>query len=104
MNFDPIRSTYSGKCQLSKIIVDHVMPKVIKWLTGNRLHDIMEGFKAFQGFPSLIRTLDSTHVPCTTIYSTFLRVLISVNIHMSAFNMVSGKLTNQSTILTLNHY
>ena len=44
-------------------IIDCLLPHVIKWPSGNRLREVMEGFKLLKNFENVIGAIDGTHIP-----------------------------------------
>ena len=49
--------------EVCKAIVDVLLPQYIRFPTGNRVHDVVEGFSCKWGFPQCVGAIDGTHIP-----------------------------------------
>lgn len=50
---------------VTNAIVEHLMPTFIKFPTGQRLEEVVNGFRVKYGFPQCLGAIDGTHIPVT---------------------------------------
>ncbi|KAK6178695.1 hypothetical protein SNE40_011219 [Patella caerulea] len=56
-------SVFNIIASLSELITKNLLREFIRWPEGNRVNDILHGFKEAQGFPGVIEAIDGSHVP-----------------------------------------
>lgn len=52
--------------KISGIICKDVMPDVIKWPSGQKIHETLREFENLKGFPGVIGAIDGSHIPIRT--------------------------------------
>ena len=51
--------------RVTRAIVDHLLPDIIRYPEGGRFQEVLNGFEEKWGFPQCIGAIDGTHIPIT---------------------------------------
>ncbi|XP_060572463.1 putative nuclease HARBI1 [Ruditapes philippinarum] len=59
-------SVHSVIHDVSEIICVKLLPELIKWPTGKKAKETIDGFQQLAGFPRIMGTIDGSHIPIRT--------------------------------------